>query len=57
MLKKIFHLVCLALVSATTAPAQATPTASRVADLQAGVSFSLAKPDYGGQPHFHGYCV
>ena len=33
--------------------AQATPTASRVADLQAGVTFSVANPDYG--TNWHGY--
>ena len=35
------------------ARAQATPTASRFADLQAGVTFSFANPDYG--TNWHGY--
>ncbi len=35
-----------AFAGATAAQAQALPTASRFADLQVGVDFSIAKPDY-----------
>ena len=62
-----YALACFALVLAhCTSHAQAVPTASRLADLQVGVDFSIANPDYAndvyhlaqptdGQLRWHGY--
>ena len=53
---KIFAFVAAAgffCACSSRARAQAAPTASRVADLQAGVTFSFANPDYGTD--WHGY--
>jgi hypothetical protein len=50
MSHKLFAFVCLATLCGalpSSCSAQASPTASRVADLQAGVTFSYARPDYG----------
>ena len=56
MSHKLIVLICLSAVWAARLPlglAQATATASRIADLQAGVTFSYAQPDYG--TNWHGY--
>ena len=66
-MRLIHALLCLAVALAPCAArAQAVPTASRLADLQVGVDFSLANPDYAndvyhlaqptdGQLRWHGY--
>jgi hypothetical protein len=41
--------LALLLGGASTLLAQATPTASRAGDLQVGVGYTLARPDYGQQ--------
>jgi len=54
MLKKIVTLVCFTVGSLSVLHGQATPTASKSADLQVGGTFVLTKPDYGTQ-YFKGY--
>ena len=53
MHQRLLFLFCL-IGASTLASAQATPTASRLADLQLGVSVSGAIPDYGTEA-WHGY--
>jgi opacity protein-like surface antigen len=50
--------LALALLLACSSPlrAQANPTASRAGDLQIGIGYTIAKPDYG-QQNFHGFTV
>ena len=43
--------LALLLGGASSLHAQATPTASRAGDLQVGLGYSLAKPDYGQQSY------
>jgi hypothetical protein len=53
MLKKLLILFC-SIAFTAQAKAQATYTATRTTDIQAGVDFSLARPDYGNLM-WHGY--
>ena len=65
---KLFLVLALTLLPACLAHAQAVSTASRKADLQVGVDFSIADPNYAndvyqlaqptsGDLHWHGYGV
>jgi hypothetical protein len=53
-MKKLLATIIFVIVVATRAQAQAAPTAEKFADLQLGVSFSAAHPDYG-TASWHGY--
>lgn len=51
---KVFTLICLAGLTVSRLHGQASPTASRVGDLQIGAMFNLASPDYRPET-FKGY--
>jgi Outer membrane protein beta-barrel domain len=58
MLRKYLLSLCLAAVNVPSLHAQATVTASKVFDIQAGASFVGAIPDYsfnGSSPKYKGY--